>query len=75
MNDIFVRLIELPPAINAFTVLDSDGNYNVYLNDRLGEEEKKRAYRHELAHILDGHFYRDIPVVECERIAKESERI
>lgn len=35
MEDIFVRLKDLPYGMNAVTILDEDGDYNVYVNARL----------------------------------------
>ena len=51
MDRIFTRLIELPLTIRAYTSLDPDGNYNIYLNSRLSNAMQKKAYEHELKHI------------------------
>lgn len=66
MDDIIVRLIDLPHSVNGVTVLDEEGDYNVYINSRLSLHNRDVAYKHELAHIQEGHFYSDIPLSTCE---------
>ena len=70
MDDIISRLIELPSTVNGVTVVDADGNYNVYINSRLSADEQKRAYEHELRHIQKQHFYDFNPIEENEQEAK-----
>ena len=48
------------------TVKDSEGDYNIYINARLGSEDRVRAFRHEIQHIKNGDFYSDLPVSEKE---------
>ena len=67
MEDVIVRLIDLP--VPGVTVLDSDGNYNVYINARLSYEERKKTLAHELRHISKDHFYDDKSVADCEKEA------
>ena len=53
-----VRVVRMPSCHSqGVTILDCDGNYNVYINDELSPEGKLRAYEHEKRHILCGHFY------------------
>lgn len=73
-EDIFVRYIELPIRVNAVTLPDEDGNYNVYINARLSMEAQAEAYEHELYHIRHGHIYNYTPVADCEKEAKEQSR-
>ncbi len=68
MGEIFVRLKALPLGMNAVTILDCDGNYNVYLNDRLSYDAQRDAYEHELTHIERDDFYNQIPIEKAERI-------
>lgn len=68
MGDIFVRLQALPLGVNAFTILDCDGNYNVYINDQLGYDAQRKAYKHELTHIERDDFYNQTPIDVAERI-------
>ena len=67
MGDIFIRIIKL--STPGVTVLDADGNYNVYINEDLSEEERRKVADHELEHIKQDHFYSDKSVPECEKEA------
>lgn len=71
MNDVFVRVIELPSTIPALVALDPDGNYNIYINARLSRDEALRAYEHEKRHILGGDFFRDVPIGIIEKEAEK----
>ena len=71
MDEFILRLVELPGTVNAVTVLDDNGDFNVYVNSRLSEEEQKKAFRHEKRHIKKDHFYKADPVEQCEAEAKE----
>lgn len=65
-----MRVIDLPDTIPGVTVLDENGDYNVYLNGRLSKDNYDEAVQHELRHINKEHFYQDMPVRECEDEAK-----
>ncbi len=61
---IFIRPLDvLPLSVEAVTVLDSEGNYNVYVNTKLAVDQQQKAYSHELRHIRLEHFYNFDPVV------------
>lgn len=52
MEEIMVRLAEsLPPAVEGFTILDENGDFNIYLNAKLSVEQQRAVYQHELEHI------------------------
>lgn len=38
MDDIFIRYVELPLSVRAFTCLDDNGDFNIYANSRLSYE-------------------------------------
>ncbi len=61
-----IRKIDLPIGVDGITVLDENGDYNVYLNDKLSYDAQAEAFRHEVEHIKQGHFYRweDIALLE-----------
>lgn len=63
----------MPRNINAVTVIDSEGDNNIYINARLSEEAKKKAFLHELRHVQKNHFYIDKPVCDCENEAENEE--
>lgn len=67
MNEVFVRLVALPPTVRAFTVPDAQGDYNVYLNSLLSDEQMKKSLMHEKEHIRRGDFYKEMPVRSIEK--------
>lgn len=68
MENIFVRVQDMPYGINAMTILDSDGNYNIYINARLSYIGQLKAHRHEMAHITRDDFYNDLSIVDAENL-------
>lgn len=66
MGDIYIRGIELPLTVKGVTVLDSDGNFNVYINILQSYDVQQKATKHELKHIKSEHFYDYEPVVYNE---------
>ncbi len=53
---IFIREMKMPLTIRAFTVPDANGDYNIYINNGLSEEAKKRSFEHEKKHIENNDF-------------------
>lgn len=68
MNEVYMRLIDLPYGIRGMTTLDSAGDFNVYINARLCDRSQRIAYLHELRHIRRGDLYNDTTIAEAERI-------
>lgn len=66
MGDIFIRGIELPLTVKGVTVLDENGDYNVYINVLLSFDVQQKATKHELKHIRKEHFYDFEPVIHNE---------
>ncbi|HML35936.1 MAG TPA: hypothetical protein PKA19_00720 [Bacillota bacterium] len=66
MDSMIIRKIDLPVGVDGITVLDENGDYNVYLNDWLSCDAQALAFCHEIEHIRQGHFYTydDIRVLE-----------
>lgn len=56
MNEIFVRLIDMPGAFPGMTIQDDEGDYNVYINSHLCQARRIKAYRHEMDHIKHNDF-------------------
>ena len=63
MDNYIVRIVRLPRTVRGFTIPDENGDYNIYLNDRLCDEDLVKAYDHEVQHIEAGHFYDDTKTV------------
>lgn len=72
MDEFILRIVDLPPKVNAVTVLDENGDFNVYVNSSLSDDAKKDAFDHETRHIKRKHFFSVKPVEVCEKEAKRS---
>lgn len=66
MTEVIIRLLDLPYETKGFTAVDSNGDYNLYLNARYNHETQQTAYDHELRHIDGEHFYLDSDVTQDE---------
>ncbi|MBE6815344.1 MAG: hypothetical protein E7522_07865 [Ruminococcaceae bacterium] len=53
---IFIREMKMPLTIRAFTVPDANGDYNIYINNDLSDEAKKKSLNHEKMHIENNDF-------------------
>ena len=51
MEHIITRIVNLPHKIKGYTSVDSEGNYNVYINSGLSYEMQRLTYLHEMTHI------------------------
>lgn len=58
-EDVFVYFVKLPEGIDECVTPCADGNYTVYIDERLTDEERRQAYGHALKHIRYGHFDAD----------------
>ncbi len=63
LYDIFVRAAALPMSVEAVVLPNDDNTYDIYVNDRIGEEARNRALLHELTHIKKNHFQNGEPVI------------
>lgn len=70
MGTVFIRQMSMPCTVYGATVVDADGNYNVYINENLCDRKKRDTVDHELRHIENGHFYSEDAVAENEREAE-----
>mgnify|MGYP000029668304 CR=1 FL=1 len=66
MDDIFIRYVELPLSVRAFTCLDDNGDFNIYANSRLSYELIQEALTHEVTHIKCGHFHSSMSIRAIE---------
>ncbi len=71
MNDIYVRLINLPSSVKGVTVLDENDDYNIYINQKLSPEQQKKVYEHEKNHIDNGDFHNFDEIEEVEDRAEK----
>lgn len=70
MDSVIIRKINLPYGVNGITVLDSCGDYNIYINDKISYDQQVVAFRHEVEHIKQGHFYSNERLAQLEELAK-----
>lgn len=68
MNDVFVRIKDMPCFINGYTVLDNNGDYNIYLNSAYSFEEQRITYLHELRHIRRSDFFGNRSIKNIENL-------
>jgi len=78
--DYFLRFVTLPYALGGVTVLNDDGTYDVYINERICRDKQKNSFYHELAHIYLEHLVRDnisekVKEQEAEHFAPYMEQI
>jgi len=69
MNEIIVRYMDMPTTVKGVAVKDADGDYNVYINPRLGDVAQVLAYEHELRHINRGDFESEKETVSEKEVA------
>ena len=66
MIDYFVRLVELPKAVEGVSVPNDDGSFDIYINALLPASRREETLAHELKHLEREHFYLDIPISRME---------
>ncbi|MDD6090605.1 MAG: hypothetical protein SO014_02905 [Candidatus Limivicinus sp.] len=67
--DYYVRLVDMPRAVEGVTVPNGDGSFDIYINSRLSPLQQEETLKHELLHLEREHFYLDIPLERMERQA------
>lgn len=64
----YVREVPLPYEVKGMVTPNAeDDGYNIYINSRLSEDQKRKAYEHEVDHIEDDDLFNDKPIEEIER--------
>ena len=64
MNDVFIRLVSLPPSVHGFVLEDPAGDYNVYIRKDDPEPVQRKTVNHELRHAFLGHLQDDVKTLE-----------
>lgn len=54
--DVQVRMINFPASGNEAVAPNEDGSYTIFINSRLSDSGRKKAYRHAMNHIQDNDF-------------------
>lgn len=65
-GDFVVRLVSFPGSVHGALRVDSDCFGNIYINDALAPEAKRRAFAHEIRHLLREDLFSDAPIEEVE---------
>lgn len=55
-TDIFIFLHNMPLQIKAYTRINADGSYTVFINNRHSREAQEHAFKQELKHIYGDDF-------------------
>ncbi len=71
MNDIIVRLVDVPVDLKGIVKEDSNGDYNIYINARHSSSVQLETYFHEEAHARLGHLHSDKSIEEIELEAQK----
>lgn len=63
-----VRMVPFPGDIYGCVKLTRDGTDfpNIYINDQLSPDARRRAYDHEMRHLENDDFYNDRPIDDVE---------
>lgn len=65
-GEFVVRLVNLPGDIGGAVRLSDDGFANIYINDQMSPNARRKAFDHEMRHIENNDFYNDKPIQEIE---------
>lgn len=68
MDEVIVRLQDMPIRMKGVTLLDESGDYNVYINSRLSADSQREVLNHEMLHIRRDDFYNDLTIREAEKM-------
>ena len=63
-NEYAVHPINFPPSVLAAVVALGDGTFDIFINDALSPDLRRKALEHEIRHIDAGHMYNDIYTIE-----------
>ena len=68
--DYFVRLVPFPPdaRFHACVLLNDDGTFSVYLDSQTPLECRKRAMKHEYAHMAHDDLFGDKSILSMEKV-------
>lgn len=68
MDEVIIRLQDMPIRMKGVTLLDESGDYNVYINSRLSADSQREVLNHEMLHIRRDDFYNDLTIREAEKL-------
>lgn len=59
LNRVFIRQIPMHQHNSAFILEDENGDYNIYVNEKIAANKLIPTLRHELLHAVNGHLQDD----------------
>ena len=71
MNEFIYRKVPLPGSCKGFIKEDSNGDYNIYLNEDLSEEQLQRTIAHEEEHARRGDLQSDLAAQDLEKFLRK----
>ena len=70
--DIHIYIVDLPATVYSFVRKNLD-SYTIIINAKLSCEDRMRHYEHELRHIRNGDFEKDLTADEIEAQAHKED--
>ena len=71
MEEVIVRIVDMPAGVRGLTLPDIDGVFDVYINGKLSPEDQRKTFEHELEHIRKGDWQR----LDCMSVAEIEQEI
>ena len=65
-GDFVVRVVPFPGSVRGALRVDSENFGNIYINDALSPDARRRAFEHEVRHLLREDLFSDAPIEEVE---------
>ena len=66
----YIRYVKLPISVRGVTIPDENGDYNIYINDRLSHKMQIDTYLHEITHVENEDFDVQVPISVIENRVK-----
>lgn len=66
MESVYVYEVKLPKGIKEMVSPDAEDGYTIYINRRLSDPDKLKAYRHALRHCIRDFERSDVQEIESD---------
>ena len=66
MESVYVYEVKLPKGIKEMVSPDAEDGYTIYINRRLSDPDKMKAYRHALRHCMRDFERSDVQEIESD---------
>lgn len=68
----YIYTVKLPDGVNELILPDADGDYSIYLADRLDNEHRLKAFWHAVGHVRRGDFDMDKRDADADAIERDA---